>query len=400
MANKHFVSIDDLNQEEIEAVFALADRIVNSDIENVGFVLDFILRFLAEEEVPSHHQTRRASCAGKIMGVAFYEPSTRTRLSFESAMLRLGGSVVGFSDAGTSSVAKGETLADTIRVMSSYCDILVLRHPAEGAARWASENARVPVINAGDGAHEHPTQTLIDLFTLRREKGRLEGLKVGLLGDLKFGRTVHSLSQALVRAGGSVVLISPPTLRMPETILARLRRENASAVSEKENLEEVLPGLDALYVTRIQKERFSDPEEYERARGAYVVDPTVMKAAAPDALVLHPLPRVDEIHPSLDSDPRAGYFRQAAYGVPVRMALVALLVAASVNGQEEEVPAGKEITYLGDAKCPNVRCITRKECHIGPHFIQDPLTGHPACLYCDQPFSPSPQEATPARAKG
>lgn len=388
---KHFVSIDDLNQEEMDAVFTLAERIVEADIENVGFVLDFILRFLSEEE-PSRPQTKRASCAGKIMGVAFYEPSTRTRLSFESAMHRLGGNVIGFADAKVSSVAKGESLADTFRIMSSYCDILVLRHPLEGSARWASENSQVPVINAGDGAHEHPTQTLLDLFTLRKEKGRLEGLKVGLLGDLKYGRTVHSLSLALVRAGAEVALISPAALQMPEAILSRLLRENGSAVRQGEAMEEFLPGLDALYVTRIQKERFVDPSEYERVQGVYLIDKATMSAAPKDMLVLHPLPRVGEIAPSFDSDPRAAYFRQAAYGVPVRAALVALLVAASANQQDESTVPAAGGSRLRAVTCANERCITHSEPDIVPKLVKEALTDRTICYYCDAP--------TPVSAKG
>jgi len=398
LAIKHFVSIDDLNQEEMEAVFSLAERIVDSDIENVGFVLDFILRFLSEQEEPFGGQMKGASCAGKIMGVAFYEPSTRTRLSFESAMHRLGGSVIGFADAAVSSVSKGESLADTIKVISSYCDILVIRHPVEGSARWASENSQVPVINAGDGAHEHPTQTLLDLFTLRQEKGKLEGLKVGLLGDLKYGRTVHSLSRALVRAGAQVALISPLSLRMPEAILSRLRKENAGAVSEGNSLEEFLPKLDALYVTRIQRERFSDPREYERVKGTYVVDARTMKKANRNTLVLHPLPRVGEIAPSFDSDPRAGYFRQVAYGVPVRMALVALLVAASTNDEEREQTALAEAIHPKGLECPNARCITHVERDIKPRFAKEPLTGKIVCSYCDEPAPVSGRDIKAAGA--
>lgn len=369
----------------MEAVFTLAERIVGADIENVGFVLDFILRFLSEGEGRARRQTRGASCGGKIMGVAFYEPSTRTRLSFESAMHRLGGQVIGFADAAVSSVAKGESLADTIKIITSYCDVFVLRHPKEGSARWAAEHSKVPVINAGDGAHEHPTQTLLDLYTLRREKGRLEGLEVGLLGDLKYGRTVHSLSLALLRAGARVTLISPPSLRMPETILSRLRQVNGSSLREGETLEEFLPDLDALYVTRIQKERFDDPRDYEKIRGAYVIDGETMKAAKPDALVLHPLPRVGEISPSFDSDPRAAYFRQAAYGVPVRMALIALLVAASANGAEEEQRPERQAIHLENLVCPNARCITQSEPGIAPRFVEEPLTKRVVCFYCDEP---------------
>ena len=266
-------------------------------------------------------------CDGKIMATLFYEPSTRTRLSFESAMLRLGGKVLGFSSADSSSAAKGESVADTIRVVSCYADICAMRHPKEGAPLVASMASEIPVINAGDGGHQHPTQTLTDLLTIRSLKGRLDNITIGLCRDLKFGRTVHSLIAALVRyTGVKFVLISPEELRVPDYIKEDVLKASGHEFEEVERLEEVLPKLDLLYMTRVQKERFFNEEDYVRMKDFYILDKAKMDLAGPDMLVLHPLPRVNEISTEVDSDPRAAYFKQAQYGVYVRMALILTLL--------------------------------------------------------------------------
>ena len=266
------------------------------------------------------------SCAGKKLATCFYEPSTRTRLSFESAMLNLGGSVLGFSDAGSSSASKGESVADTIRIISCYADICAMRHPKEGAPMVAASYSGVPVINAGDGGHQHPTQTLTDLMTIRSLKGRLSDLTIGLCGDLKFGRTVHSLINALVRYDNiRFLFISPEELRVPDYITEMLK-EKGIPYEEVIRLEEILPRLDLLYMTRVQKERFFNEEDYVRLKDFYILDKAKMKLASEDMLVLHPLPRVNEISVDVDDDPRAVYFKQAQYGVYVRMALILTLL--------------------------------------------------------------------------
>lgn len=271
-------------------------------------------------------------CDGKILATCFYEPSTRTRLSFESAMTRLGGRVIGFADANSSSAAKGESVADTIRVISCYADICAMRHPKEGAPMVASEKSLIPVINAGDGGHQHPTQTLTDLLTIRSLKGRLDHFTIGLCGDLKFGRTVHSLIRALVRYPGMRFLfISPEELRIPDYITEMLREKNVP-FKEVIRLEGVLPQLDLLYMTRVQKERFFNEEDYVRLKDFYILTPEKMELAGPDMLVLHPLPRVNEIDVEVDKDPRAAYFRQAQYGVYVRMALIMTLLGLNEQG--------------------------------------------------------------------
>lgn len=271
------------------------------------------------------------ACEGKKLATLFYEPSTRTRLSFEAAMLNLGGSVLGFSSADSSSASKGESVADTIRVISCYADICAMRHPKEGAPLVASLNSSIPVINAGDGGHQHPTQTLTDLLTIRSLKGRLDNLTIGLCGDLKFGRTVHSLIHALVRYPNvSFVLISPEELRIPDYIRDDVLRANHCSFKEVVRLEDALPELDLLYMTRVQRERFFNEEDYVRMKDFYILDKAKMKLAGPDMLVLHPLPRVNEIAVEVDSDPRAVYFKQAQYGVYVRMALMLTLLEVEV----------------------------------------------------------------------
>ena len=271
------------------------------------------------------------ACAGKKLATCFYEPSTRTRLSFEAAMLNLGGSVLGFSSADSSSAAKGESVSDTIRVISCYADICAMRHPKEGAPLVASEKSTIPVINAGDGGHQHPTQTLTDLLTIHSLKGHLDNLTIGLCGDLKFGRTVHSLIHALIRYPNvKFVLISPEELRVPSYIREDVLAQNNVPFKEVVRLEEALPELDILYMTRVQKERFFNEEDYIRMKDFYILDKTKMELAPEDMLVLHPLPRVNEISTEVDDDPRAVYFKQAQYGVYVRMALILTLLGVEV----------------------------------------------------------------------
>ena len=271
------------------------------------------------------------ACDGKKLATLFYEPSTRTRLSFEAAMMNLGGNVLGFSSADSSSATKGETVADTIRMVACYADICAMRHPKEGAPLVASLHSPIPVINAGDGGHQHPTQTLTDLLTIRSLKGRLDNLTIGLCGDLKFGRTVHSLISALVRYTGiRFVLISPEELRIPSYIRDDVLRENNIEFEEVERLEDALPKLDVLYMTRVQKERFFNEEDYVRMKDFYILDKKKMELAPQDMIVMHPLPRVNEIAVEVDDDPRATYFKQAQYAVYARMALILTLLEVKV----------------------------------------------------------------------
>ncbi len=300
---KHLLSPLDLSVEELDDLLDLAAKIA----ENPG-------KF-------------SKCCEGKKLATLFYEPSTRTRLSFEAAMLNLGGSVLGFSSADSSSAAKGESVSDTIRIISCYADICAIRHPKEGAPMVASTKSSIPVINAGDGGHQHPTQTLTDLMTIRSLKGRLSNLTIGLCGDLKFGRTVHSLIESLVRYTGiNFVLISPPELRVPDYIREDVLEASGNQYKEVETLEEVMPELDILYMTRVQKERFFNEEDYVRMKDFYILDKAKMALAKEDMLVLHPLPRVNEISVEVDDDPRAVYFKQAQFGVYVRMALILTLL--------------------------------------------------------------------------
>lgn len=300
---KHLLNPLDFSVEETEKLLDLAKDI--------------------EENLPQYSHV----CDGKKLATLFYEPSTRTRLSFESAMLRLGGSVLGFSSADSSSAAKGESVADTIRVISCYADICAMRHPKEGAPLVAARYSSIPVINAGDGGHQHPTQTLTDLLSIRSLKGRLDHLTIGLCGDLKFGRTVHSLINALVRYNNiKFILISPPELRVPEYIREDVLRANNIEFVEMDSLDDAMPSLDILYMTRVQKERFFNEEDYIRLKDCYILDKKKMKLAKEDMFVLHPLPRVNEISVEVDNDPRAAYFKQAQYGVYVRMALMMKLL--------------------------------------------------------------------------
>lgn len=300
---KHIISPLDLSVNELQEVLELAEEIIQ-DPKKYSDV-----------------------CRGKKLATLFYEPSTRTRLSFEAAMMNLGGNVLGFSSADSSSAAKGESVADTIRVVSCYADICAMRHPKEGAPLVASRYSSIPVINAGDGGHNHPTQTLTDLLTIKNLKGRLDNLTIGFCGDLKFGRTVHSLINALVRYPNiKFVLISPDELRIPSYLREEVLVANNIEHKEVTNLEEVLPELDLLYMTRVQKERFFNEEDYIRLKDSFILDAKKMQLAKRDMLVLHPLPRVNEISTEVDNDPRAVYFKQAQYGVYVRMALIMKLL--------------------------------------------------------------------------
>jgi len=300
---KHIISPTDLTVSELDELLELS------------------------EEIIANPKKFSDVCRGKKLATLFYEPSTRTRLSFEAAMLNLGGSVLGFSSADSSSAAKGESVADTIRVVSSYADICAIRHPKEGAPYVASLYSSIPVINAGDGGHNHPTQTFTDLLTIKNLKGRLNNLCVGFCGDLKFGRTVHSLINALVRYENiSFILISPEELRVPEYIRKEVLEAGNIPFEETTNLEKAMPKLDILYMTRVQRERFFNEEDYIRLKDIYILDEKKMAAARSDMLVLHPLPRVNEIATEVDSDPRAVYFKQAQYGVYVRMALIMKLL--------------------------------------------------------------------------
>ena len=282
--------------------------------------------FVLAGDIEKNREKYAHACDGKKLATCFYEPSTRTRLSFESAMLNLGGSVIGFSDAGSSSASKGESVSDTIRVISCFADICAMRHPKEGAPMVAASHSSIPVINAGDGGHQHPTQTLTDLMTIRSLKGHLSDFTIGLCGDLKFGRTVHSLINALVRYPGiRFLFISPEELRIPDYITDMLKEKNIP-YEEKIRLEDVMGDLDLLYMTRVQKERFFNEEDYVRLKDFYILDEAKMKLAKPDMIVLHPLPRVNEISVEVDDDPRAAYFRQVQYGVYVRMALILTLL--------------------------------------------------------------------------
>lgn len=296
-------------------------------IEPMDFTVLETERLLAlAEDIAERPEAYRDVCAYKKLATLFYEPSTRTRLSFEAAMMNLGGKVLGFSSADSSSASKGESVADTIRVVSHYADIAAIRHPMEGAPLRASQYASIPVINAGDGGHQHPTQTLTDLLTIQRRAGRLTGLTLGLCGDLKYGRTVHSLVQSMMRwPGNRFVFICPPELSMPAYLLAELR-EAGIPFETVERLDEAIPMLDILYMTRIQRERFSSAAQYERLKNCYILTPAEMQRGQAHLAVLHPLPRVNEIAPAVDDDPRAAYFEQAGNGVYVRMALILTLL--------------------------------------------------------------------------
>ncbi len=348
----HVIDLNDVTIQQWNAILKLAHDIKESPMVYAG------------------------ACRGKIMGTLFYEPSTRTQMSFQTAMLRLGGGIIGFDNPSSSSVSKGENLKDTTKIVSSYSDILVVRHPLEGASKAAALTADCPVINAGDGGHLHPTQTLTDLLTLREEKGRLDGLTIGFCGDLKNGRTVHSLMKALsCYPNNKFVLISTDELSLPAYIKDYVSA-SGKTYEEYPTLEEAIPKLDVLYMTRIQQERFSSREEYEAQKNVFCLDAKKMKLASKDLIVLHPLPRVDEIAVEVDDDPRALYFKQANYGMYVRMALV--LSVLNYKLESQPLLRGE---VMKDVICTNPKCICHTEPYL-PHSFRragDVLV----CEYCD-----------------
>ncbi len=346
-------------------------------MRNLVDILDFTTKEIdelvavAKDMIESPEKYAHA-CDGKILGTLFFEPSTRTRLSFTSAMMSLGGNVLGFSEAASSSVAKGETLSDTIRMVSVYADIIAMRHPKEGAPIVASRVATVPVINAGDGGHFHPTQTLTDLLTISRKKGRFDNLTVGICGDLKYGRTVHSLIAAMSRYENvKFVLIAPEELKLPDYVKEEFL--TGKTYVETDNLENAIAELDILYMTRIQAERFTDPTQYERLKDVYILDAAKLKSAKADLSIMHPLPRVNEIAVDVDDDPRADYFVQAENGRYIRMALIMMLL--KTKGINDVRYKGEENAEL---ECVNPHCISHTERGLKKLFVGD------TCVYCDQ----------------
>ena len=357
---RSLISILDLSVEELDQLIATAKDIAAN---------------------PENYWDR---CAHKKLATLFFEPSTRTRLSFEAAMLELGGTVLGFSEAGSSSAAKGESVADTTKTVSCYADIIAMRHPREGAPYVASRAATIPVINAGDGGHNHPTQTLADLLTINRELGRLDHLTIGLCGDLKYGRTVHSLIEAMSRYEGiRFVLISPKELQLPSYIRFNVLEKHNIPYSEVTSLEDAMPQLDVLYMTRIQRERFDDPAQYERLKDSYVLTAEKMELAKEEMAVLHPLPRVNEISVKVDDDPRAAYFRQALNGKYMRMALILKLLEEAKKNPVKEAPAEGELVY--DLVCSNPKCISQTEQELPQIFkLTDKAANIHRCIYCEQ----------------
>ena len=356
---RHLIDPLDFSQQEITSLLDLADRICADPA--------------AYQDVAAH----------KKLATLFYEPSTRTRLSFEAAMLNLGGHVLGFPSETVSSASKGESVADTIRVVSCYADIVAMRHPKEGAPLRASRYSRIPVINAGDGGHQHPTQTMTDLMTIRRRKGRLNDLTIGLCGDLKFGRTVHSLIKTMARCENiRFVLISPEELRVPDYIITDVLEANHIPYKETRSLEESMPELDILYMTRVQKERFLDEEEFDRVKDSFVLDPGKLRTARPDMIVLHPLPHVNEITREVDNDPRAAYFRQVENGKFVRMALIyTLLRWADENRPFARTPVFGEEYVVNEMTCSNPRCISATE--DVDQLFRRAADGVCRCAYCE-----------------
>ena len=353
---KHLIDPTDLTRQETDEIVALAQ--------------DIIANRAKYSEV----------CKGKKLATLFYEPSTRTRLSFTAAMMELGGNVLGFSDANSSSVSKGETVEDTVRVVGCFADIIAMRHHIEGAPLAATNVSRVPIINAGDGSHAHPTQTLTDLLTITRELGHLDNLTIGFCGDLRFGRTVHSLIKALARYENvKIVLIAPDELRLPDYIKHDICDKNGMEYSEVTSIEEVMGELDILYMTRVQKERFLDEEEFDRVKDCFVLDAEKMALAKEKMAVLHPLPRVNEILKEVDADPRAAYFRQVENGKFVRMALICRLLEW-VNDDSKQ-NKGHDVVENDDLACPNRKCIcncenVEKKFHLAEGGVY-------RCLYCD-----------------
>ena len=351
-------------------------------------ILDFTTEELDQlietaKDIIAHPENYWDKCAHKKLATLFFEPSTRTRLSFEAAMLELGGTVLGFSEASSSSASKGESVADTAKTVSCYADIIAMRHPKEGTPFVASQAATIPVINAGDGGHNHPTQTLADLLTISREKGRLHDLTIGLCGDLKYGRTVHSLIEAMARYTGiKFVLISPEELRLPGYVRYNVLERHNIPYTEYRTLDEAIDKLDVLYMTRIQRERFDSHETYERLKNSYILDTGKMAMAKSDMCVLHPLPRVNEISVKVDSDPRAAYFRQALNGKFMRMALILKLLEEAKDPQKEVIDTNG---LVFDRICSNPKCISAVEQEL-PHIsrVTDAAEGIHRCIYCEQ----------------
>ena len=356
---RHLIDIFDLSPAEIDEMIAVACDIMDNP------------------------QNYAHKCEGKKLATLFFEPSTRTRLSFEAAMYELGGHVIGFSDAGNSSSSKGESVSDTVKVVSCYADIIAMRHFKEGAPMVAAMKSDVPIINAGDGGHNHPTQTLADILTISREMGRVNNLTIGLCGDLKYGRTVHSLIEAMSRYEGiKFVLISPNELKIPGFIRYNVLERLGIPYTEVTSLDEAMPQLDVLYMTRIQQERFDDPWDYERLKDSYILNTEKMALAKEKMCVLHPLPRVNEISVKVDDDPRAAYFRQALNGKFMRMALILKLLKEAEDGQKEALDT---TDFVYDRTCINPKCITAVEQEL-PQVakITDKAAGIHRCIYCEQ----------------
>ena len=345
--------------------------ILELSVEEIDSLTDTAL------DIIDHPDRYADACRGKQLAALFFEPSTRTRLSFESAMLALGGQTLSVPGAALSSAAKGESIADTAKTVSCYADIIAIRHPQDGAALVAAQSAWIPVINAGDGGHHHPTQTLADLLTIRREKGHFDNLTVGICGDLKYGRTVHSLMAAMSRyAGVRFVLISPDALRVPDYVTEGLKQKGIP-YQETTSLEDAMPSLDILYMTRIQRERFFDPSLYEALKDSYILTAEKMKLARPDMCVMHPLPRVNEISVTVDSDPRACYFKQMYNGKIMRMALILKLLS------DRSAPAPRPTLYR-HLRCVNPRCVCQTEQELAPAFLRVPGEKEAyRCLYCE-----------------
>lgn len=353
------IDIVDLTAEEIDGLISTANDVIE------------------------HPQKYAEKCKGKKLATLFFEPSTRTRLSFEAAMYELGGHVIGFSEASSSSATKGESVADTAKVVSEYADIIAMRSPKEGAAYVAAKNAKIPVINAGDGGHCHPTQTLADLLTISREKGRLNDLTVGFCGDLKYGRTVHSLIAALSRYTGiKIVLISPQELKLPGFVKYEVLEKFGMEYEETESLEKSISNLDVLYMTRIQQERFTDRAEYERLKDSYILDMQKLALAKQDTIVLHPLPRVNEISVKVDDDPRACYFKQVANGKYMRMALILKLLEEAKD--KTKLQFNTKDFLINKLRCENPRCISQTEQELDSLFeLKDENRGIARCMYCE-----------------
>lgn len=356
---RHLIDPTDLSTQEVEEIISLA--------------LDII----------DNREKYSEACKGKKLATLFYEPSTRTRLSFTAAMMELGGNVLGFSDANSSSVSKGETVADTTKVISCFADIIAMRHYEEGAALVSAMNARVPVINAGDGSHSHPTQTLTDLLTIRREIGRFDNLTIGFCGDLRFGRTVHSLIKALSRYEGvKVILIAPEQLRLPDYMKHEVCDKYGVEYREVETMEEVMGELDVLYMTRVQKERFLDEDEFDRVKDSFILSPDKLAGARPEMRILHPLPRVNEITVDVDDDPRAAYFRQVENGKFVRMALILTLLKWAKDPAQTQRLMPENI-LVNQHVCTNRRCISNME---NVAALCRPDASDPdkfRCVYCE-----------------